>query len=384
MPTFYVNDESTWQEAVAASYPSGSIDVLLTSDITLTSVTVNENLDSSRLVITTGNFFDGQGHTITLNDSITASVGLILSHIVSGGSAVIRNTRFYQPAGQITVLYNNGMIFGRGGDTYGKQYTIENCIFEIFSYPTNTSGFLFGAEAFNITLQNVVIRSLNTQTFQQSFTYLVFSQMYGTNVIQSVYCIFSGSSLTDGLIDNGAFGVIWGSCTVTDIYILCTNQTDSSVDGFIGVFNKLQNGGNLQITNCYTVFLNGTTTTYSSTNSVGLSLLYNNTTTSGYSVENYYTNFNDGTNYLVTLGNAPVTTSNVNYGYTWSTTPSFTGGTNFKTTGSVPYLLSPFTTNPFNGEIYTVYDIVAQFGSYPVPCLCRGMLLLTPSGPRPV
>lgn len=385
MATLYsISDQASWITAATASQ-STSIDAVLTSDITLTSTYINAST-TNYLKLGSNNYLDGQNHTITLDSSITASIGFIQLAATTGNNSTITNVTFYQPTGQISMTAPNGIIFGTATKA---NVTIQKCIFNLYSSPSAfASGLIFGSTVSNLTMTDTVFYSSNPNTFQTSSTSYILNQLQGTNSFDSVYCIISGSSITSGIVSNYIINSIAGgaTCTITNFYIVCTNQVFSSADINIGIFSTVQ--GTLNVTNAYSVFLNGSST-YASTTTNGLSFVRQTNGGSSFTITNYYTNFSNSGIYLVKTTNpgSNNTATNTNYGYTWTTTPTFSGTTTFATGGVQPYLLTPFTVSPFNSSVYTAYNIAAAFGTptpTDVPCFCRDMEILTPKGYRRV
>lgn len=389
MTTIYsISDEASWITAATASQ-SAPINAVLTNNITLTSAYINGST-TNYLKLGSNNYLDGQKYTVTLDNSITASIGFIQLTATSGNNSIIRNVAFYQPTGQINVSSSsNGLIFGNGTK---QNVTIQNCIFRFYSYPiTATTGLLFGDLVTNLTLTNVVIQSLNPNSFQVSSTSLIVQTLGGVTTFTSVYCLLSGTSTTSGIISNyitNRLGYISSdTISITDFYVVCTNQTNSSTSANIGIFGAQV--GSVTITNAYSVFLNSSSSTYASTTTQGLSLIRQVLGPSSPIITNYYTNYSDSNLYLVKSnpGSIPITATNTNYAYIWGSAPTFSGTTTFATGGTQPYLLSPFTSSPFDGSVYTAYNVVATFTSPTpsnVPCFCRDMEILTPKGYRRV
>ena len=115
--------------------------------------------------------------------------------------------------------------------------------------------------------------------------------------------------------------------------------------------------------------------TYSSTLSCDMTML--NMENSTCTLTNVYTNNTSFTTIGTITGSA--TTS-----FLFNSAPTFASPNGFQSFTSGPNLITVFTTTPFLSSAYTTFDSIAEFSTsspVSVPCLCRGMKILTPSGP---
>ena len=391
MSTFFINNGTDWRIAIADSQtatPSYTT-YKLASNITFTDSNRpylnNGNLDTDWLYIRSysgvSQVFDGNYYTITLS-SLGSVLMAGLFRIVGQVSqnAIVQNLFLYNNSSSLTLNPNFGaLIASSTGDStsysstgaFNPSYvTLQNCIV----YTTVNIGTLqaigFNYYSFssitNVTVTNCVFQS-NTSV---SGGMLIGTNGYPNNPCYNLVvsnCYFLLPSTTSSRFS--AIGPVGNTSTITNVYVYFSSQAATPNTANSGIIFSVRSGGTLTITNMYVVY-----NTYSSTyTNYYLKFIFNNAGTT--TLNNVYANSD------ISVAGSGSLTGSINTNFTWSTSPTFSSPNGFD--NSSPNLLSVFTASPFQSSAYTVFSSLAAFSSTTdPPCLCRGMKILTPDGPR--
>lgn len=279
-------------------------------------------------------------------------VGILDTQTV--GSVISFTNCTYQgfAAGNSGALVAQGYI---GGDSnYSCTITVTNCFVEIimpagYSIGSDDPAGIMGSqsEKHNVSISNTIVNLNDLSTIDSGLHFNGFlGRIANGYTISNSYVIVTSTSGACGI------GFISGevtssrASTVSNCYFV--NQA-SATNSFIFKYFNGGDGSNFTLTNC--AFQNGT--------------IQNSVNGASSNNINTYT-------YSTNTASAPFTS--------WSSSI----WSNLSTT--TPPILSAFTTNPFID--YTIATSIPELVYYSptpvVPCLCRGMKILTPSGYVPI
>ena len=238
-----------------------------------------------------------------------------------------------------------------GGDIlYSCTITVTNCFVEIiqptgYSITENNPSGIMGSqvEKHNVTVSDTIVNLNNLSTFDSDTAFGgFFGNAAGGFTVSNSYVIVTSTSGVCNISFTSTDIYTAYACTVTNCYFV--NQA-SATNTF--TFSNLGGDGcNLTLTNC--AFQNDTTAN----------------TVNDASSNNIYTY-----TYTTDTASEPFTSWSGSF---WS---------NLNTT--TPPILSAFTITPFI-DYTTAISIPVLSLSSSVPCLCRGMKILTPSGDVPI
>lgn len=384
MATFSISSVSDWYTAIVDSqlvtpvYTTYKLTAALTFTSTSPPYLSTGTLDTQYLYLTSGQTFNGQGYLILLQNGCEPSTGIagIFRAVGTSGNVVrIININIQGASGLPWDVSQRGSVFvSNFSDTYAANYvTIQYGIVQAATSTTSqsyTSWVLNSTSTFpyvqNITMDSVYMYLNGSVGLNGSF----FQRLGGTSCSFSS-CVFSCTSLVNfgsicRLVD---FGVV---VTLTNCYFYLSNQP--SVSNSSSLIAAVDVYASITMTNTYMVF-----STYSTASTSDIVMIASgdpNTIT----LTDIYTN---NTTFTIT-GNGDVIGS-ATTSFLFSSAPTFASPNGFQSWVSArPNLLTAFTTSPFNASAYTVFNSLPAFSTVVVPCLARGMKVLTPQGPVPV
>ena len=233
-----------------------------------------------------------------------------------------------------------------GGTPYSCTITVSQCFVKVimptgYTAGNNSAGIMGNqVEKHNVTISNTIVNLNNLSTFNSGDNFGGFlGNVANGFTISNSYVIVTSTSGSCNINFISSDVNATRSSTVSNCYVV--NQA-SATNSFV-FYNYSGTGTALTLTNC--AFQNGTTAR--SVNAGSSNNVYTYT-------------------YATNTSSAPFTS--------WSS--SFWSNLNTTT----PPTLSAFTTSPFINYTTAISTPLLYLTAPVVPCLCRGMKILTPSG----
>ena len=384
MSTFSIASFADWYNAITDSHlvPPATTTYTLTSALTFTSSNPpylnTGTADTDYLYIRAGQTFNGQGNLLFLTKGCQPTNGIAGIFRAVGASG---NTA-------------NFVNINIQGDTGLPWHT--NSLGSLF-----ISDFSPNYNANYVNVQYGIIQAATDTTVLGTSWVINSSNVVGNVTMDTVYMYLNGNVLNNGstfLVVGGKFKA-QGPCSFTNCVFECQSVIGPSSGNYASAVLGIYRNVPTTITNCY-FYLSAEPTTTNANTSV-ISVSSNITLTNIYIILSTYSSSYSSDLTMIDTSGYPcilndVYTNNTSFNIrniadvSGSATTSYPFSANpFPslpewTYTSGPPLLTSLLTAPFSSSTYTTFDSLPAFSSGPVPCLCRGMKILTPSGDIPV
>lgn len=409
---FYIYSGSDWRKAIADSWSTSSTtsSYELLANIQFQSTNRPYTSDGSTnncfLHIAAGVVLNGNGFTITVLPGCEPTgygwTGLIRTQGTSSSYAEVKNLSLVFQ----NVDFNNpNALLSGTSEPDGSAFLPSYTTFSQIVLQSYVSGNLFPVsgivyDSYGIDLTTVCVFDYGEDSifFPWVFSWNENGSSDTSNNILGCFA-YAENGFSGPMIYSISNGTQFGSPSTTNVTVnissvyLVNGRTNNTNATLVidSLYQRVTAGRSLtvNISDIYSVFLEGTSIDFNQLNNNGLPLvneIVSSAQTLSINYTNYYTNYN--TSNINSLfgsidgdGAVDFGLVNIRTRYTWATPPVFDPQALFYVTTSLtePYRLSPFLDPIFDPSCYPTYVTVPCF--IPI-CIVKGTKIETPDGQR--